>query len=149
MSMTLRSHAFSSVSKTFKHPKISWDFTKLIKASFSPIFLWFFHFLRRNHRNPWPLRFVIGLLTPAGQAALEHWANGRAPPPPPHGKPPPPPPKETAARLRFRPFWGKRNIWRNEDTNITNYYHQSPGITRYLLSTTFNYFQTIDSYHWY
>lgn len=39
--------------------------------------------------------FIIGLLTPAGQAALEHWANGRAPPPP-QGKAPPPPPKETA-----------------------------------------------------
>ncbi|CAK9101850.1 unnamed protein product [Durusdinium trenchii] len=40
--------------------------------------------------------FVIGLLTPAGEAILEHWFWGRAPPPPPGTPKPPPPPQETA-----------------------------------------------------
>ena len=44
-------------------------------------------------------RFVIGLLTPAGEAILEHWFWGRAPPPPPGTPKPPPPPQETAGWL--------------------------------------------------
>ena len=43
------------------------------------------------------LRFIIGLLTPAGQAAFEHWAHGNSPRQA-QQKPLPPPPKETATR---------------------------------------------------
>ncbi|CAJ1448847.1 unnamed protein product [Effrenium voratum] len=43
--------------------------------------------------------FCIGLLTPAGQAAFEHWAEGL---PEAGAKPPPPPPRETAVTWVIR-----------------------------------------------
>ena len=87
------------LSTQFPRLSASQDFLRFYKASHLPnvplIFLPFFP--GGTPQKSVGLRFVIALLTPAGQAAMEHWANGRAPPPA-HGKQPPPPPKETAAR---------------------------------------------------
>ena len=47
--------------------------------------------------------FVIGLLTPAGQAVFERWVHGRRMMPP-TGKPPPPPPQETESRQECADF---------------------------------------------
>ncbi|CAE7281957.1 unnamed protein product [Symbiodinium pilosum] len=51
--------------------------------------------------------FVIGLLTPAGQAAFHRWAEGQPEPPGPEaGHPPgPPPPRETAITWMIRLFF--------------------------------------------